>query len=115
MEYSDQSLFVSDLATLDGVNYVIDESSFKNCAIKGPAVIRLFGSTAAGGEITIPDQRPETVIIVTEEDRQAIPVGVVAVRNCRFENCTFEGISFIAPAAEADVLRETFMQNIPQG
>lgn len=112
MEYSDQSLFVSDLATLDGVNYVIDESTFTNCVLRGPAVVRLFATSASGGEISIPDQNPETVIIVTEEDRQSIPVGAVAIRNCRFDGCTFEGISFLAPAAEADVLRETFMQNI---
>lgn len=114
MEYSDQSLYVSDLATLDGVNYVIDDSTFKNCTIKGPAVLRLFNTTASGGGISIPGYDPETVLIVAEDDRNAVPVGSVAVRKCHFENCTFEAISFLAPAAEADRLRESFMSSVPQ-
>lgn len=112
MEYSDQSLFVSDLATLDGVNYVIDDSTFKNCSLNGPAVVVLHNTSATSGHVTIPERDPETVIIVTEEGRLGVPVGAVVIRNCKFEGCTFEGVSFLAPAAEADKLRETFMRDV---
>lgn len=113
MEYSDQTLYISDLATPQGVNYVIEGESFKNCVMRGPSVVMLSKSSASSGEVSIPDRNPSTVIIVAEEDREALPVGVVLIRDCQFEGCTFESISFFATAPEAAVMKETFMSNVP--
>lgn len=112
MEYSDQTLYISDLATPESVHYVISDSTFKDCALRGPAVVRLYQTGATSGSVSIPNQNPETVVVVSEENRVDLPVGVVVIRDCRFDNCTFEGISFFAPADEAEVLRSTFMSNV---
>lgn len=114
MEYSEQSLYISDLATADGASYVIEDSQFKNCQLRGPAVVRLAHTGGSGGGVTIPGQNPESVVLVAEEGRATLPVGVVLIRNCRFDDCSFEGISFLAPADEADELRNSLMRNVPQ-
>lgn len=113
MEYSDQTLYISDLATVEGANYVIQGETFTNCIMRGPSVVMLSQSSASSGEVTIPDRDPSTVVIVAEEDRKALPVGVVLIRDCQFEACTFESISFFATAPEATVMKQTFMSNVP--
>ena len=115
MEYLDQTLYISDLATLEGVNYVIYDDTFTNCAVRGPAVVRLAQTSASSGEVSIPNQDPTTVVIVTEAERETLPVGVVLIRNCRFDNCTFEGVSFFAASDEAEAMTATFMRNVPAG
>lgn len=113
MEYSDQTIHISDLATLEGVTYVIDGESFTNCAMRGPAVVMLSRTSASSGEVVIPNQDPTTVVIVTEADRVALPVGVVLIRDCTFNGCTFEGVSFFAMPEDAAAMTQTFMSNVP--
>ncbi|MBJ7470655.1 MAG: hypothetical protein JHD16_05110 [Solirubrobacteraceae bacterium] len=114
MEYSDQTLHLSDLATLEGVNYVIEDSEFTNCIMRGPAVVMLERTSASSGEVTIPNQDADTVIVVAEEGRRVVPVGVVVIRGCTFAGCTFENVSFFGPSSQMDGLRETFMSNVAQ-
>lgn len=113
MEYSDQTLYISDLATAEGVNYVIDGSTFKNCVLQGPAVVHLSRTDGSGGGVAIPHQDVNTVVIVSEEGRTVIPIGVVVIRDCKFDGCTFEGVTFFAPKETAEVLSKTLMSNVP--
>lgn len=114
MEYSDQTLYISDLATVEGVNYTIDGSTFRNCTVRGPAVVTLIRTSASSGEVSIPHQDPKTVVIAAEEGRDVIPVGVVAIRDCTFDGCKFEGVTFFGPAEHMEQLTQTFMSNVPQ-
>lgn len=114
MEYSDQTLYISDLAQAEGVNFVIDDSTFTNCIVRGPAVVSLIDTSASSGSVEIPNQDPKTVVLVAEDDRTVIPVGVVVLRNCQFAECTFEGVTFFGPKAYMEFLTETFMSNVPE-
>ncbi len=113
MEYSDQTLYISDLASAEGVNYVIDGSTFKDCILRGPAVVHLSQTDGSGGGVAIPHQDVNTVVITAEPGRSVIPIGVVVIRNCKFDGCTFDGITFFAPAEAAEALSKNLMANVP--
>lgn len=113
MDYVDQTLYIHDLATAEGVNHVIEDARFRQCVIKGPAVITLERTQGDGGGVTVPSGVVDTVVISAEEGRKVIPVGVVIVRRSQFIDCLFESVSFFAQPEEAEALRTTFMADVP--
>lgn len=109
MEYNDQTLFLSDVATLQDVNYIIDGDTFTNCVVRGPAVVWLKDSGGEGGTIDIPQRNPAAVAIAAEENRRVVPVGVIYITNCVFNNCSWEGVTFMGPTAQVEALVTTFL------
>ena len=81
----------------------IDDRTFHNCVIYGPAVIASTGFTDAKHCVyTVP---PEQMYVVMAEDRKP-RAGFLIAHDCEFKQCRFIGISFVGDADAIEKMRK---------
>jgi hypothetical protein len=82
---------------------IIHGRVFRDCDIRGPAMIRLMSDLAFkdGGMVGLE-------IYPVDPARPA--TGVIGLRRCKFVNCWFYGIGIMAPASQVAQLVQLFRQ-----
>jgi hypothetical protein len=96
--YQDQSVKISDIVPPD--RDVIEDESFKNCELIGPALIapkncKFDGVGFAGAPDAILWEVPE-----------GFRIGAIGVVNCNFMNCRFRGIGIVGVASTIKQFRD---------
>lgn len=81
----------------------IDDRTFHNCVIYGPAVIAASGYTDLKHCIyTAP---PEQFYVMMSEDKIA-KAGFLVAHDCEFKQCRFVGISFVGNARDIEKMKK---------
>ena len=75
---------------------VIEGFTFDGCHIVGPAVVGLEASSpgSAGIANSSFDGEPDAMFIQLEPAQEKV-VGVIVLKDCRFDRCRFQGIGFL--------------------
>jgi hypothetical protein len=97
---SDRTLRIVDLVG-DGAH--IEGRTFERCHIMGPALVTFIfplkmsgGGFVTGGNIEA---------ILWEQPPNKRVIGIIAVENCVFRDCTFEGIGIVGPPEDIQQFR----------
>lgn len=86
----------------------IEGYEFSNCRIIGPAILALLDNVSL---LHSTWNAPGLDAVFWEVPPERGPVvGVVAVRNCTFSNCTFDNIGLAAPPEFRRKMEEGFSQ-----
>lgn len=99
--YRNQTVRLTDLAvTAD----VIEQITFENCQLIGPAIVVLLGNTELrdsgfDGDVD--------AILWPIGDRQQI-IGAIALTNCSLIGCRFQRIGLAVPDGQMDLVRRGF-------
>lgn len=81
----------------------IDDRTFHNCVIYGPAVIAASGYTDTKHCVyTAP---PEQMYVMMSEDKKA-RAGFLVAHDCEFKHCRFIGISFVGNANDIEKMKK---------
>lgn len=96
--YDGEDLRVADLA---GDSFAIAANHFKNCRIRGPAVLAMTNCRLSRNQMGGP---PDWIMWEVPPEREHV-VGAVMVNDCTFEGCTFEGVGFAVRPDEAQAVR----------
>jgi hypothetical protein len=91
-KFVNESIRITDLAT---IGPVISDHEFENCLIHGPAILAPQQRTAITG-CSMGGQLDEFLWILPQSSSGRV-VGAIAVVNCIFSGCRFEGIGFTGP------------------
>lgn len=96
MVFKGRTIRVADLVTEEP--WLLAYRQFVDCELVGPALILLQGSTTFKACAFIVPQsdgvlRPEAILIDLPDGGTA-PAGAVAMFDCHFEGCRFEGVTF---------------------
>jgi hypothetical protein len=93
--YQDRVVRLSELVG-DKVPPVIEGLTFDGCHIVGPAVVRLEASSpgSAGISNSSFDGDPDAMFIQVAPEQEQV-IGVILIRDCRFERCRFQGVGFL--------------------
>jgi hypothetical protein len=96
-DYNGEVIRISELA---GENGEIRDSNFRNCEIKGPALLAPFDS-----EIINPKWEGNLDAIIWEiPPERGRVIGAIGVFNCRFRMCTFRNVGLaVTPEMAAKV------------
>jgi hypothetical protein len=99
--YENQTIFLPPMARAMGGT--ITDTWFRNCVLEGPAVILITGAAEYVGKLklALPDEKaakfmrehPE-VLFLRQTEEQPWIAGVIALQNCRIEDCTLANIAF---------------------
>lgn len=84
-------------------HHIIQDRTFENCTIWGPAIIVLEKSVVLGATIGNPDE-------VLYEIGERYCVGVIGVVNCTFKKCKFFKIGFMGSKANMDGIRKAIQR-----
>ncbi len=90
------------LPLLAGDDCAIRNAVFKDCEIRGPAVIVPSGSTFTDGHF---EGTNESVIWDLPSDRKELS-GAILVEDCRFAGCRFIAVGVAGPPAMLDEVRK---------
>ena len=82
----------------------VENHDFLRCTIWGPAVVMFSGGTMQFNRI---QGFPDECFYEAGEDRERY-AGVVILRNCAFESCTFLNVGFTGPPDHLKDFRESF-------
>ena len=102
--FSKKVIRLSDML-LDG-EYMIEDKTFENCAIIGPAIIGIDPGKPGGFAHCAFSGNLESIFIEVAPPRNA--QGVIGLSGCMFRSCKFQNIRIIGPPR----LREKFAAGI---
>lgn len=88
--------------------HVIEGRTFTECQIDGPAVIMPVGGVKFNGCAMGLTSDPMTLVLKTMSTHAA---GVIAVKDCTFERCRFNGIGFAGDADFAETFKTIMSQS----
>ncbi len=100
-EYHDEDLRLIDLA---GEDYMIRDTVFIGCTLKGPAVIVPIGDL--GLYFNTFTSKGETFLWTIPEDQERV-VGAIGVEDCFFRGCTFDYVGIASREHVLDAIRES--------
>ena len=87
--------------------HIIQGRTFTECQFDGPAVLMPIGGVAFNGCGMGTTDDPKTLLLQTVGSSVA---GVIAVKDCVFERCRFNGIGFAGDAAFAKTFQKVMGQ-----
>jgi hypothetical protein len=93
------------LADLTVQGITVDGYEFVNCRIMGPAVVVLQDSSIVSCGWDGPDVNS---IFWEVPDTRPLVIGAIAVINCTFSNCRFEGVGVAGPPQLREQLEQGF-------
>jgi hypothetical protein len=100
LAYAGESIRLAQIADDEAA---IEEASFTDCDVLGPAVVIM-------DDTTVSDSRwsgiPESVFWEMPEGREVM--GALRLYRCRFERCTFRNIGIVAIAGDVAQMRAEF-------
>ena len=94
--YRNQTLRLADFTV---VADVIEDVTFENCILEGPAVVALIGTTALQNSSIDGDM--ESILWVVPNQRERV-LGAVALVDCQIIACTLRRIGFAILERDVD-------------
>ena len=91
------------VAELAGEEGRLEGFVFRNCDLKGPAVLVPQGSNFASTNLI---GAPDALLWEIPPDRPEV-IGAILVRNCTFESCTFLNLGLAGPPDFVKQVRES--------
>jgi len=88
-----------------GLNSLIENETFENALIVGPAVLAPLERVTIEGCLF--DGTPESIFIEVPEGRRVL--GVIGLRNTAFRKCEFRNIAILGTAKSVKGFRKGFM------
>jgi len=99
--YRDQLIRLTDLAVTDDV---IENVTFENCEIVGPAVIILLGGEISGCSF---EGDYDAFAWRLDEDRERV-IGAIGLVDCHLFGCKITRIGIGVPASQYEAMRAGF-------
>jgi hypothetical protein len=98
-DYIEQDVRLADLAGDAGA---IEGVRFKDCHVKGPAVLVVQGDfSLVGNEI---EGDPDAFLWEVAPDRERV-IGAISIKNTEFEGCTFTNVGLAGPPEVIERIR----------
>lgn len=99
--YRNQTVRLADLTVISDA---IEDVTFENCTLEGPAVVALIGSTLTNSRL---EGDPDAIFWVIPPEREAV-LGAIALVNCTIIGCALRRVGLAVPEHELEVFRRGF-------
>lgn len=96
--YRNQTVRIADLTVISDT---IENVTFENCTIEGPAVLHLANGTMMRSGM---EGHLDAIVWVIPDDRTEV-IGAVALVNCTIVGCQLRRIGLLVPESGADRMR----------
>lgn len=78
----------------------IERTLFRNCNLLGPVVVSLESGNVIEGDVEVRLPREVNVESVVWPLEEEFMIGTIGIRDCRFVQCSWEGIGFAMAGKE---------------
>lgn len=99
--YRNQTVRLADLTVITDV---VEDVTFENCTIEGPAVVALLDTNLANSRL---EGDPDAVFWVIPPERETV-MGAIALVRCTVVGCSLRRIGLAIPEGELDLYRRGF-------
>jgi len=100
--YRNQTVRIADIAVISDV---VENVTFENCIIEGPAVIAMLGIGRLQDSNF--EGTADAILWIIPDDRVHV-IGAVAMVGCTIVGCTLRRIGLVVQESQADEMRRHF-------
>lgn len=90
----------------------IQDRTFENCHIYGPAIMAFINPNVTGVQIQMANDDPDSILIDIGKNIGKPVMGIIAFKDCYFKNCHFYNIGIIGTVDMLEQIRKAFPQKI---
>lgn len=99
--YRNMTVRLADLAVITDI---IEDVTFENCTIEGPAVVALLGTNLTNSRL---EGDPDAIFWVIPPERETV-LGAIALARCTIVGCSLRRIGLAVPEGEIERFRRGF-------